>query len=98
MKRLLSVVTVAVGCFICVLSGLATVQGPAPSERISVSSSGAEGDGDSKSPAVSFDGRYIAFESKSTDLVAGDTNLKEDVFVHDREMARNNSFNKNFLM
>ncbi len=33
---------------------------------------------------ISGDGRYIAFESGSTDLVAGDTNGWADVFIHDQ--------------
>lgn len=40
--------------------------------------------GPSVSPALSADGRYVAFESDATNLVAGDTNGMEDIFVHDR--------------
>ena len=32
--------------------------------------------------ALSFDGRYVAFFSNATNLVAGDTNGKSDVFLH----------------
>ncbi len=39
--------------------------------------------GDSRSPTVSDDGRIVAFVSSATDLVAGDTNGRDDVFVHD---------------
>jgi Tol biopolymer transport system component len=56
-------------------------------ERVSVDSSGAEGDGNSGligHPALSADGRFVAFSSASTNLVAGDTNQAEDIFVHDR--------------
>src|SRR5262249_22715068 len=35
-------------------------------------------------PVISADGRYVAFESKASNLVAGDTNAALDVFVHDR--------------
>ena len=35
-------------------------------------------------PALSADGRYIAFESSASTLVSGDTNSHTDVFVHDR--------------
>ena len=49
------------------------------------SSAGAKGDRDSSDPAVSGDGRYVAFVSEATNLVAGDTNLKADVFVHDMQ-------------
>ena len=34
-------------------------------------------------PSVSDDGRYVAFASPATNLVAGDTNGQEDIFVHD---------------
>jgi Tol biopolymer transport system component len=53
--------------------------------RVSVSSSGAQANGQSFSPALSADGRYVAFYSDATDLVAGDTNNADDVFVHDRQ-------------
>ena len=50
---------------------------------VSVSTSGAPADGDSLSPSVSFDGRFVAFESWAKNLVAGDENGKADVFVRD---------------
>jgi hypothetical protein len=53
--------------------------------RISKSSAGAEGDGDSTYPSISSDdGRYVAFQSAATNLVTGDTNGKTDIFVRDR--------------
>ncbi|MEI5101768.1 hypothetical protein RB200_28750 [Streptomyces sp. PmtG] len=36
-------------------------------------------------PAVSGDGRYVAYASGAEDLVAGDTNKRDDVFLYDRE-------------
>ncbi|MFJ5695519.1 TolB family protein [Arthrobacter sp. NPDC093125] len=57
-------------------------------ERVSVASDGVQGDGSSSfeqlQPAISVDGRYVAFESEATNLVPGDTNEAPDVFVHDR--------------
>jgi Tol biopolymer transport system component len=53
-------------------------------ERVSVDSSGAEANGECGSPALSADGRFVAFSSTATNLVAGDTNGTWDVFVHDR--------------
>ncbi|HET6162167.1 MAG TPA: hypothetical protein VFG37_00760 [Planctomycetota bacterium] len=53
-------------------------------ERVSVDSAGAEGNDASFFPAISADGRVVSFHSKATNLVAGDTNGKEEVFVHDR--------------
>lgn len=35
-------------------------------------------------PAISADGRYVAFESYASNLVTGDTNDSQDVFIHDR--------------
>ncbi len=53
--------------------------------RVSVGSAGAEADGPSFAPAISADGRFVAFESAATNLVTGDTNGVRDVFVHDRQ-------------
>ncbi|MBI3848065.1 MAG: PD40 domain-containing protein [Planctomycetes bacterium] len=52
--------------------------------RVSVDSAGHEANGESSTPSMSSDGRYIAFESQATNLVANDTNGLSDVFVHDR--------------
>ncbi|MBW6468552.1 MAG: cell wall-binding repeat-containing protein [Coriobacteriia bacterium] len=46
--------------------------------------SGALGNGVSKRPSLSFDGRYVAFDASSTNIVPGDTNGRDDVFVRDR--------------
>jgi signal peptidase I len=54
-------------------------------DRVSVDSDDNQADGDSDDPAISGDGRFVAFESKARNLVPGDTNRREDVFVHDRE-------------
>ena len=54
-----------------------------PLYRASVASDGTGGDGNSSSIAVSVDGRYIAFASTSTNLVANDTNGLSDIFLHD---------------
>lgn len=52
-------------------------------ERVSVTSSGAEPDGPSSYPWIAADGRSVAFSSLATNLVPGDTNGLEDVFVRD---------------
>ena len=52
--------------------------------RVSVDSSGIAGNRVSFAPAISGDGRFVAFESEARNLVVGDTNLQSDVFVHDR--------------
>ena len=43
-------------------------------ERVSVSSAGSQGTTSSLFPSISADGRFVAFESLATNLVAGDTN------------------------
>jgi Tol biopolymer transport system component len=53
-------------------------------ERVSVSSAGAQANGLSGEAHVSGDGRFVAFASAATNLVAGDTNGVDDVFVRDR--------------
>ena len=64
-------------------------------ERVNVKSDGSQSVGDISTintgalffchcPAISADGRYVAFWSLAPDLVADDTNLNFDVFVHDR--------------
>ncbi len=52
--------------------------------RVSVASDGTEADGASFDPSISGDGRFVAFSSDATNLVANDTNGARDVFVHDR--------------
>jgi len=52
--------------------------------RVSVDSLGVGGNGMSRLPRISYDGRYVAFASVATSLVVGDTNSRDDVFVHDR--------------
>ena len=54
-------------------------------ERISLSSNGTQADGDSMFPAISADGRYVAFQSSAANLVNGDINGVEDIFVHDNQ-------------
>lgn len=53
-------------------------------ERVSVSTGGTEADKWSLLPTLSYDGRFVAFESHATNLVPGDTNGDGDIFVHDR--------------
>jgi Tol biopolymer transport system component len=56
--------------------------------RVSVDSAGVQGDGLSYFPSISSDGRYVAFESLSTNLVPNDTNDMWDIFVHDRQTGQ----------
>ncbi|GBD24906.1 hypothetical protein HRbin30_00220 [bacterium HR30] len=56
-------------------------------ERVSLSSSGAEGNGPSSSPSIDATGRFVAFQALANNLVAGDTNGASDIFVRDREQG-----------
>lgn len=51
--------------------------------RVSISSSGKEGNRMSWYPSISGDGSFVVFESFATNLVSGDTNGASDIFVHD---------------
>jgi Tol biopolymer transport system component len=51
--------------------------------RVSASSRGVQGNAGSENPAISADGRYVAFDSMATNLVCDDTNRRDDVFVRD---------------
>jgi cysteine-rich repeat protein len=53
--------------------------------RVSVNGGGGAGNGTSDQPAISGDGRFLAFQSTASNLVAGDSNASTDVFVHDRD-------------
>jgi Tol biopolymer transport system component len=56
-------------------------------EALSLAPGGTPGNGDSKFPSISADGRYVAFQSEASNLVGNDTNDQGDVFVHDRQSA-----------
>jgi hypothetical protein len=53
-------------------------------ERVSLASGGVQSDKDCTSCSISGDGRFVAFQSKSTVFNPNDTNNALDIFVHDR--------------
>ncbi|MEG9226440.1 S-layer homology domain-containing protein [Aeromicrobium sp. Sec7.5] len=56
-------------------------------ERVSVSSTGVQGNTDVSrygAPHMSADGRFVTFASPASNLVPGDVNAREDIFLHDR--------------
>jgi len=74
---------------VCVLGvcavGFSTFNQTQPdSTPISISSQGELGNGPSTNPSLSKDGRFVAFESLSDNLIPDDTNNAADIFVHDR--------------
>ncbi len=56
--------------------------------RVSVASDGTQGNNESRLPAISADGRYVAFSSSASNLVPGTFEGTNDVFVHDRETGQ----------
>ncbi len=59
--------------------------GSAQTTRVSEATGGYPANGNSYDPAISGDGRYVAFASDATNLVTLDTNSASDIFVHDRQ-------------
>jgi Tol biopolymer transport system component len=82
-KTVLLLATMALAVLLA--SGMATTSGAAAGDttRVSVDSSGGQANSISYSPSVNSDGRFIAFESDASNLVANDTNGDWDVFVRD---------------
>ena len=56
---------------------------------LSTNASGQSGNGPSRNPSISADGRRIAFETLANDLTPGDANNASDVVVHDRSGGTN---------
>ena len=52
-------------------------------ERISVNSSGTQGNGLSREPSVCGNGRFVTFTSEATNLHTGDNNNQRDIFLRD---------------
>jgi hypothetical protein len=56
---------------------------PQSTDRVSVSSAGAQANGASSAASISADARYVTFSSVASNLVPDDTNGVVDVFVRD---------------
>jgi hypothetical protein len=54
-------------------------------ERVSLTANGTQGNEDSRSPSITEDGRYVAFQSRATNLVPGVNNARSQVYVYDRQ-------------
>jgi Tol biopolymer transport system component len=54
-------------------------------ERLSLTGRKGEANSETAFPVISPDGRFVAFSSFADNLVAGDTNLATDIFIHDRQ-------------
>lgn len=72
-------------CLILVVTILPSETGAqCKTSRVSVDTSGVQGNDHSFKPSVSTDGLYTAYESRASNLVTGDTNGSEDIFIHER--------------
>lgn len=76
--------------FLIILTCLFLAVAPAHAwlvERVSLTNEGAQGQNSmgSHRSSISNDGRYIAFVSSATNLVADDTNNQDDIFLRDRK-------------
>lgn len=93
--RISQVIDVAAVCLAVSLTAVSAGQAAGSStSRVSISSGGAQGNGFTfGAPSISQDGRYVAFASSSSNLVAGDANgppntsESDDVFVRDRQTS-----------
>ncbi len=56
--------------------------------RISISENGQESNGESSSPSISNDGRYVTFSSTASNLISTDKNGVSDVFVYDTQTGK----------
>lgn len=56
--------------------------------RLSVSSNGTQANEVSFYPAISADGRFVTFVSRATNLIPGDSNGFDDIFIHDRQTSQ----------
>lgn len=54
-------------------------------ERVSLGSHGVQSNAQSASPAISADGRYVAFRSRATNWAPGESTDYDDVFIRDRK-------------
>jgi Tol biopolymer transport system component len=62
--------------------------------RVSVSSTGGQASNASLHPAISGSGRFVAFYSRASDLVAANPGPWSDMFVHDRDADGNGIFDE----
>ncbi|MFD5568785.1 TolB family protein [Streptomyces cadmiisoli] len=72
------------GAMVALSAVSAVSAAPAPrTERVTLTATGEQGDGESYGPEFGSDGRSAVFTSYASNLVSGDTNGYADVFVRD---------------
>ena len=83
---------------LAVAAGLLLIAAAAPASaqvaRISVTTGGVPGNGHHYDPAVSGDGRFVAFDSTSSNLAPGDDDADPDVFLRDRDTDADGIFDE----
>lgn len=67
---------------------------PQQTRRLSISSSGAQANGESSAPAINSNGRYVVFASSATNLMDNDTNGVTDIFLIDRDTDNDGIFDE----
>ncbi|MCK6447606.1 MAG: hypothetical protein L6Q99_14535 [Planctomycetes bacterium] len=63
--------------------------------RVSVSTTGVQGDGHSTLPSISADGSIVVFQSASTVFSVPEGNSYDDIFVHERSTGRTTRVSQN---
>jgi len=75
-----------IALMVCSIISAATKNGSpwGPTTKVSKSYTGGNGDDDSYNSAVSADGRFVVYQSAATNIVSGDTNGVDDIFLYDK--------------
>ncbi len=85
-------------CGLALALGLVSLSIPSAAtaqvQRLSISTAGVQADAVSDQPAIDHRGRFVAFRSAATNLVASDTNGASDVFVRDRDTDADGVFDE----
>jgi len=68
--------------------GAAPAMAAPTTDRVSLSSGGVQGNNHSGLAAPSKTGKFVAFESNASNLVATDTNATQDIFVRNRKAGK----------
>lgn len=83
-----SLAIAATAGLLALVVGAGAVSAAATTTRVSISTQGVEGNDDANYPAVSANGRFVAFMSESDKMVPADKNNEWDVFVRDRSTGK----------
>jgi Tol biopolymer transport system component len=87
-RRSTILVGVGIAALAIVLVAPAALGANAKTKRVSIPTGGGIPNNESSAPSISADGRFVAFSSKATSLIANDGNSDWDIFVHDRKKKK----------